>query len=175
MDPAVDAVSVEELKKNLSPGYILYLQVDDEDLKMNLYYRFEKSQHTSENAGYDLLTAENWTGATGEKAHLLDLGVRAMLINAVTKKPVNYWLVPRSSIYKTGHMMANAVGVIDNSYRGILKAPVIAVMPDAPGFKKHERHFQIVAPDMGHIQAVYRVESLPTTERGEGGFGSTGN
>ena len=173
MDSIVDPASVEE-SKNLTTAYNLYLQVDDEELKTNFYYAFKESAHTSENAGYDLLTAETWTGTTGEKAHLLDLGVRVMLINAATKKPVHYWLLPRSSIYKTGHIMANSVGVIDSSYRGVLKAPVIATMTDAPGFNKHERHFQIVAPDMGHIQAVYRVENLPSTERGEGGFGSTG-
>ena len=97
-----------------------------------------------------------------------------MLVNIVTKEPVHYWLLPRSSIYKTGYMMANSVGVIDSSYRGILCAPVISTMPDAPGFVRGERHFQIVAPDMGHIHTIHRVASLPQTLRGDGGFGSTG-
>ena len=36
------------------------------------------------------------------------------------------------------------------------------------------RLFQIEAPDMGWIRHVRLVDSLPTTERGAGGFGSTG-
>jgi dUTPase len=128
------------------------------------------SEYDNNNAGVDLITVEDWTGET----HLLDLGVKAMLVNKATNAPSHYWLLPRSSIYKTGYMMANSVGVIDASYRGTLKAPVIKMHPDAPGFKAGARHFQIVAPDMGWIQEVQLVTTLPTTERGEGGFGSTG-
>lgn len=72
-------------------------------------------------------------------------------------------------------MMANSVGVIDSSYRGILKAPVVRTSENAPGFLKNDRHFQIVAPNMGHIHTIHRVSSLPQTLRGNGGFGSTGN
>jgi len=37
-----------------------------------------------------------------------------------------------------------------------------------------DRLFQIVAPDMGWIRNVRLVESMPHTERGAGGFGSSG-
>ena len=40
--------------------------------------------------------------------------------------------------------------------------------------KKGDRLVQIVAPDMGHISQVSVVDSLDETERGEGGFGSSG-
>ena len=157
-------------------GYALYLQIDDMDLSVHRHYDYTTFYTPAGNAGVDLLTAENWSSAIGEKAHLLTLGVRAMLVDIATKEPVHYWLLPRSSIYKTGHMMANSVGVIDSSYRGILCAPVIRTCtePDATGFLRGERHFQIVAPDMGKIHMIHRVKSLPETSRGEGGFGSTG-
>lgn len=125
-----------------------------------------------ENAGVDLITVEDWTSSLGE-THLLDLGVKAMLTRKDTGEPVHYWLLPRSSIYKTGHIMANSVGVIDSSYRGTLKAPVVAITM-ASGFKAGARHFQIVAPDMGQIEEVRLVKELPSTARGAGGFGSTG-
>jgi dUTP pyrophosphatase len=70
--------------------------------------------------------------------------------------------------------MANSVGVIDSSYRGTLKAPVVTSFLGAAGFKAGARHFQIVAPDMGWIQEVRLVAELPSSERGAGGFGSTG-
>lgn len=162
--------------------YTLYLQIEDAEFAKAReeggpeYYNFAYMKRDTENAGFDLLTAGTMPGRTlaGSTASLLDLGVRAMLINDSTKKPTHYWLLPRSSIFKTGFMMANSVGVIDSSYRGVLKAPVVQVANEAAGFNRGDRHFQIVAPDMGAITAVRRVDSLPETSRGDGGFGSTG-
>ena len=152
--------------------YTLHLLVEDEALKANPRYDFTVSSYPDNlNAGFDLLTAEDFVGEPG-KPHLLNLGVKAMM--TLNGEPVHYWLAPRSSIFKTGHIMANSLGVIDNTYRGPLKAPVVALTSGAAGFKAGERHFQILAPDMGWISEVRRVETLPETVRGEGGFGSTG-
>ena len=49
-----------------------------------------------------------------------------MMINELNE-PVHFWLAPRSSIFKTGHIMANSLGVNDSTYRGPLNAPVIAL------------------------------------------------
>jgi len=123
------------------------------------------------NAGYDLFTAESWHE---DGVHLLDLGVKAMMTRMDTGETVHYWLAPRSSIYKTGYIMANSMGVIDRTYRGVLKAPVVPLHGKCVGFVAGDRHFQIVAPDMGWIKEVMVVDELPATVRGEGGFGSTG-
>lgn len=154
-------------------GYVLYMVCEENaaDIKE---YKFVLSTPSGDNAGIDLCAAEDWKGTFGGDPHLLDLGVRAMLVDIETARPVHYWLLPRSSIYKTGHMMANSVGVIDASYRGVLKAPVVAVKQDATGFQRGNRYFQIVAPDMGPIRLVRFVKSLPESARGDGGFGSTG-
>lgn len=163
------------LIEDMERGYVLFT-CREESAKDIPHYNYSIVAPDPGNAGFDLAAAESWCGLTGDSAHLLDLGVRAMLVDIVTRKPVHYWLLPRSSIYKTGHMMANSVGVIDASYRGVLKAPVVATATGAAatGFKRGERYFQIVAPDMGPIHVVRAVGSLPETERGEGGFGSTG-
>jgi deoxyuridine 5'-triphosphate nucleotidohydrolase len=164
------------LIEDMERGYVLFTCRED-SAKDIPHYNYSVVATDPGNAGFDLAAAESWCGLSGDSAHLLDLGVKAMLVDIVTRKPVHYWLLPRSSIYKTGHMMANSVGVIDSSYRGVLKAPVIntlAVGMNPPGFKRGERYFQIVAPDMGPIHVVRAVGSLPETRRGEGGFGSTG-
>lgn len=161
-------------------SYTLWLVVEDEQFKKepkeggSMYYNFVLCQRENENAGFDLLTAETFNADTPAKAHLLDLGIRAMMVRNDTGEPVHFWLAPRSSIYKTGYMMANSLGVIDSSYRGVLKAPVVKVCGEAAGFVRGERHFQILAPDMGYIYEVKTCKALPSTERGEGGFGSTG-
>lgn len=166
------AALIEDAEK----GYVLFTCVE-EGAKDIPRYNYSAVAPDPENAGFDLCAAEDWNGAPGGPARLLDLGVRAMLVDIATRKPVHYWLLPRSSIYKTGHMMANSVGVIDASYRGVLKAPVVRTQEignSGTGFKRGERYFQIVAPDMGPILAVRAVGSLPETARGAGGFGSTG-
>lgn len=175
-----DSASTIPLEQDLCstaepPKYILYLVVEDAELKNAQHYHFTMCSRYNDNAGFDLLTAEDHCGRAGGQAHLLNLGVRAMMVREDTRQPVHFWLAPRSSIYKTGHSMANSLGVIDASYRGVLKAPVYCWQSaDAAGFKRGDRHFQILAPDMGHIQDIQIVGGLPETARGAGGFGSTG-
>jgi dUTP pyrophosphatase len=173
MSVSESTVSQSELVR-----YRLYIVVEDKAMGLppteggEKEYNFTYSLRDNLNAGFDLVTAEDWSGSD---VHLLDLGVRAMMVRKDTGQPVHFWLAPRSSIYKTGYMMANSLGVIDASYRGVLKAPVVRVGGEgAKGLKRGERHFQICAPDLGWIEEIQRVGSLPETARGDGGFGSTG-
>ena len=154
------------------PYTLLVVPEQGDHTIVEYYDGLAANPRSDENAGVDLLTCETWAGVG---PHLVNLGLRAMLVDSATKQPVHYWLLPRSSIYKTGYSMANSVGVIDKTYRGILKAPVTYNgIAGSPGFVYGERHFQIVAPDMGHIERVVVVANLPETARGDGGFGSTG-
>ena len=70
--------------------------------------------------------------------------------------------------------MANSRGIIDKSYRGELKAPIVSVGSNLASVDAGTRLFQILAPDLGYINQVVYVESLDETSRGSGGFGSTG-
>ncbi len=149
------------------------------------YYK-NSVQLTNENAGVDLYVAQDYDHRKimeSNDATLLDLGCSARMVRVDadgSETEVHYWLCPRSSIFKTGMMMANSQGVIDRSYRGTLKAPVWVVNQNAFERTFNElrfrgtRYFQIVAPDMGWIREVRVVETLNETERGSGGFGSTG-
>lgn len=82
-------------------------------------------------------------------------------------------LVPRSSLsVKRDIQMVNGVGIIDAGYRGEIKAPLISMGEDRV-IAKGERIVQIVILPV--VQAEFnRVEVLGATERGDGGFGSTG-
>lgn len=169
-----------ELLPKTQEHYTLWLVVEQKAATINGYYSFkERTFPNDDNAGFDLISMENSVDASGLRtSYLSDLGVRAVMTRGDVLSPdatVHYRLVPRSSIYKTGYMMANSEGIIDRTYRGILKAPVVAVTPRPVGLFAGDRHFQIVAPDLGWIRHVRIVDSLPTTQRGEGGFGSTGS
>ena len=90
-----------------------------------------------------------------------------------------YYMYPRSSLSKTPLMLANHTGIIDSGYRGSLMAAVrflpSAKHPLTYEVEKDTRLFQICHPQLCPVYVVLVDESqLSSTERGEGGFGSTG-
>jgi len=134
---------------------------------------------SSDNAGYDLKIVTVMQPTT--IATLTPLGVKARMIkyskvndDITTIDHCHFTLEPRSSIYKTGFIMANGRGIIDSSYRGELMAPMITIGTNYKSLEAGTRLFQIIAPGLGYISEVAYVDSLPSTVRGEGGFGSTG-
>lgn len=92
--------------------------------------------------------------------------------------PVSYFLYPRSSTgTKTPLRLANSVGVIDAGYRGNYIAAFDNIR--SAGFKveQGQRLVQLCAPNLTYPLRVELVaeEALGMqTERGAGGFGSTG-
>ena len=105
----------------------------------------------------------------------------AQITNHSTNKTYNtgYYMYPRSSISKTRLRLANSVGIIDAGYRGHIMAMIDVIgNQDTPyEGKAYERYIQICAPSLIPIivEIVDNIEALgEKTERGEGGFGSTG-
>lgn len=81
-------------------------------------------------------------------------------------------LFPRSSVSKTDLRLCNAVGVIDAGYRG-----EVMLKFDKQGEKHYnigDRVGQLMLVPIPSIQFV-EVVNLPDSDRGTGGFGSTGN
>lgn len=96
-------------------------------------------------------------------------------------KPVGYYLYPRSSTgTRTPLRLSNSVGIIDSGYRGnIIAAFDNRDMSNSAGFKveKGSRVVQICPPELSYpvlVEIVENESDLGTTNRGEGGFGSTG-
>ena len=135
------------------------------------YYQNNTGERNDDNAGFDLYVPVDVEFSAGEKK-LVSMQVKAVLKNGV--KGVHYWMLPRSSISKTGLMLCNSVGVIDSTYRGELMAYLWNTKDVSVTVKRGDRLVQIVAPDMGHISSVEVVSELSSTVRGEGGFGSSG-
>jgi dUTPase len=87
-----------------------------------------------------------------------------------------YYMYPRSSISKTPLRLANSCGIIDAGYRGNLMS-MFDLLDDNYQIKKFDRYIQICAPSLVPIlvEIVDTIEELgEETERGVGGFGSTG-
>jgi dUTP pyrophosphatase len=80
-------------------------------------------------------------------------------------------LLARSSCYKKEHILVNGVGLIDSDYRGEVKANFLVGGEDR--YQLGERFGQLLI--QGAVETVFfEVDELGETERGTGGFGSTG-
>lgn len=80
---------------------------------------------------------------------------------------------PRSSVWKTGMVLSNCIGTVDRGYTGEISAVFYHVMPNMERYHVGDRICQL------HFEAdlaidFVEVDELTDTDRGAGGFGSTG-
>lgn len=81
-------------------------------------------------------------------------------------------LFPRSSVYKTGQTLTNCVGVIDSGYRGEIMLKY-TLSPYAKEYEIGDRVGQLVIMPYPKIDFI-EVDELIPSDRGQGGYGSTG-
>lgn len=120
-------------------------------------------------AGADLTAAEAVTLAPGERA-TIGTGVAIALPDGYAA-----FVVPRSGLAaRHGITIVNSPGTVDAGYRGELRVTLLNTDPREPyEVRAGDRIAQLV------IQRIVRarfvpVETLPGSDRGESGFGSTG-
>lgn len=82
---------------------------------------------------------------------------------------------PRSSIWKTGMVLSNSTGTLDFGYRNEVFVVFYHVMTDMPRYKVGDKIGQIKIGTTTPIIFQFVDEINEDTERGMGGFGSTGN
>lgn len=82
-------------------------------------------------------------------------------------------LRPRSSVWKTGMVLTNCEGTIDELYTGEVSAVFYHLMPNMPKYEVGDKIGQIKIGATFPIEFV-EVEELDKTARGDGGYGSTG-
>ena len=107
---------------------------------------------------------------------IVDLKVRVRCIANGEFAP--FQILPRSSIGKTPLGFANNVGVIDRGYQGSLKVALRNYSNEDWLCRRGDALFQLVRPDLAPALVTVVGEDHPAfveaTERGAGGFGSTG-
>lgn len=123
------------------------------------------------------------------KAHVSDSGYDLQLVQHVKTEngvdffdtgiaiqpPMGYYfeLVARSSLAKTGYILANSIGVIDASYTGSIKVALIKVCKEAHDIQLPARLVQLIPRRFFHLQ-MEETTTLDMTQRNIGGFGSSG-
>lgn len=93
--------------------------------------------------------------------------------------PTGFYMYPRSSLSKRKLRLANSVGIIDSGYRGNLMGmfDIVNSNEEYEVVNKFDRLVQICSPNLQPIivEIVDELNELgEITQRGEGGFGSTG-
>ena len=107
-----------------------------------------------------------------------DLNSRTILYDTGIKIELDFGyyaeIVPRSSISKTGYILANNVGIIDNSYRGNLMIALTKIADDAIEIEYPFKCCQLIIKKQV-IVGIEEVGNITNTMRQEGGFGSSNN
>lgn len=121
------------------------------------------SQH---DAGADLCCLDAFTLAPGER-RLIPTGL------AIEIPPGYYGRVgPRSGL-AVKHGIDTMAGIVDSGYRGHLQVLLINLGQESVSFEAGARIAQLVIERIAVCDFEW-AEELNTTERGAGGFGSTG-
>ena len=147
------------------------LKIKVEDFSLLPYYQAKEKTPVTDggDAGLDLPCPQDMVFPPGEIVKI-PLG-----ISCETTYPYvsGYYLYPRSSISKTPLIQVNSVGIIDSSYRGQLTGVVRNLSDEPYEIKAGTRLFQLCLPSLRSFK-IKLAETLTETERGRGGFGSTG-
>ena len=118
-------------------------------------------------AGFDLRSSE--------EIMMFDNAICAIPTGIHVAIPEGYTglVVPRSGQAKRGLTVANSPGIVDAGYRGEVQVLAHNVSGDAIIIAKGERIAQMVIVPFLEVDFEV-VEELDATDRGDGGFGSTG-
>ena len=183
------------LAPSATSKYKLYISVENTELREK-YQRLisERIANNSTDSGFDLFIPEETCYKPGQYV-MIDHKIKCKMVIIEwggNEIPTGYLLHPRSSTAKKYNlMMANNTGVIDQDYRGNIKACMFSnwteqdlkTMFIGSGYTNvsienklmsDTRIVQICSPNYRPFKTVI-VDELDDTSRGEGGFGSTGN
>jgi dUTP pyrophosphatase len=120
-------------------------------------------------AGLDLLAAHAVTLKPGERA-----AVPTGIAVAIPEGYAGFVHARSGRALREGLALVNAPGLVDSGYRGELKVVLVNLDPVEPiHIERGDKIAQLVIQAVASV-VLEAVETLPPSERGTGGFGSTG-
>jgi dUTP pyrophosphatase len=160
--------------------------VDDVELHDSYTQRIHNHNHQfMENeladSGFDVLVPTETTFDQPFVTKFIDMNIKTEMFYCDVEHDIvstcAFNVHPRSSISKTPLMLANHTGIIDSGYRGSLIG-AFRQLPcnntDHYTVAKNSRLLQICHPSLCPIYIVLvNSNNLSSSERGDGGFGST--
>ena len=136
--------------------------------KTNKFAKLPEKAHESD-AAFDLIATDIAYPHSMDSGLYVDIGTGLSF-----EIPAGYagFLFPRSSISSTRHSLRNCVGVIDSGYRGEIRMR-FSVDDGPSAYMMGNKIGQILFLKLPKIELV-ESEGISESERGVGGFGSTG-
>jgi dUTP pyrophosphatase len=172
-----------------------YIRIDANlpvEVQSKIRAMYSSRKNHQQDAGIDLFLYQDCTFRVNT-CHLIDFGIQGVMF--YNGQEISFQIRPRSSIFKSPLRLANSIGTIDVGYRGNLKSPFDCLQqsnfyydncqlkPKDPenylsadgsiSYATGKSFVQIVACNELPIDIQF-VDTLNTTARGIGGFGSTG-
>jgi dUTP pyrophosphatase len=132
------------------------------------------SKNNYSDAGLDL-TIIRESKRLNSDTMLYDTGIKLEIPNGYYVE-----IVPRSSISKSGYMLANNIGIIDQGYTGNLYVALRKINKECEDLVLPYKCCQIIMKKQVYPKIIIRDDTnnaginMQNTSRGEGGFGSTG-
>lgn len=125
------------------------------------------SKANESDVGFDLTIIKK-EKEFNKKTTLYDTGIKIELTSGHYAE-----IVPRSSLSKSGYILSNSVGIIDNSYRGNLYISLTKIDDESPDLTLPFKCCQLIIRKQTNIELYEVEEDFNSTKRNEGGFGST--
>jgi dUTP pyrophosphatase len=179
-----NADGIKKLLSHYDKIMMLKIFVDDWDELKDKYTRcfIERNNKLFQDlvfidAGIDLFSPSRYD-LDCDTTTKIDYGIccsATIITDTMKEYNSGFYLYPRSSLSKTSLRLANSVGIVDAGYRGHIMG-----MFDANRnyiVEENSRQLQICAPGLIPIIPIvvdYKEELGDATQRGSGGFGSTG-
>ena len=139
--------------------------------KLNESAKTPKQAHNGD-YGYDVYAVSEKEVAPNVWEYGLGIAMQPVRTSKYDGKNVCIDLKCRSSVWKTGMSLSNCIGTLDEIYTGEAKAVFYHLMPNMPRYKTGDKLGQLSLSITEPLEFV-EVDELDTTERGDGGFGST--
>lgn len=175
----------------IMPRLHLYIDCNDDELFKKYEQKIENhnnmiNDNIYPDSGFDLLIPEEDSGIIrGNQRKKIDYKVICTM-EGNNNTFIPFYIYPRSSISKTPLQMCNNVGIIDSGYRGHLMSyfanhnTIIENSIETSSeymIEPYSRLTQICHPTLQPFYVVLENnrDFFENTERGDGGFGSTGN
>ena len=179
----------------MNENIVLKIWVDPNITGLRELYTEQISKHNSSilvanfpNSGFDLFVAYKTTvppiTVDNYKSEMIKFGIKCEMYKKLMnlndeseyRETTAYLLTPRSSMSQVPLVQSNHIGLIDCGYRGEIKAPVRNLIQTDYVIEPYTRLFQLSHPCSFPFTVVMVDDEseLSSTERGDGGFGSTG-
>ena len=191
-----------EIKKNFNISYLFYNDVniidmlgiiykDNNDLKQpKLYNRYLNYLNNIINLPLCKILKTDDTAIIPNKTRESDVGYDLTIIKEVKRfnsKTVLYdtgikvyiqpgyyiEVVPRSSISKSGYILSNSIGIIDQSYRGNIMVSLTKIDSDSNDLVLPFKCCQLIIRKQYYANIREVIDVFEETDRNEGGYGST--